>query len=122
MHETSVVRSLLAQVAEIQQAHQGLSVQEVRLQLGTLAGVEPALIESAFEQLAPQTSVAGARLVIQSVPLEAICDACGTNFQPLKFRMRCPFCQSPRTRILRGDAVVLESVTLDAAETPGGTS
>lgn len=119
MHEASIVRALLTQVCEIQQAHQGLPVREVRLQLGPLSGVEAALLVSAFDLLVPETSAVGARLTVEPVPLEAACSACGTTFQPPRFRMTCPACQSTCTRIMRGDSVMLDSVTLGTGEKSG---
>ena len=109
MHERSLVESLLEQV---ERYAAGAAVEEVRLTLGPLAGVERSLLEDAYAQLAPGTAAAAARLVIDEVPLRAGCEACRGEFAPVRFDFVCPHCGSGRTRVLAGDALVLQSLTV----------
>ena len=53
MHEHSLVRSLLDQVEQLRRENGAVSVDVVTVEIGPLSGVEPDLIHSAFEQLAP---------------------------------------------------------------------
>jgi hydrogenase nickel incorporation protein HypA/HybF len=113
MHETSLVRSLLAQVDELCAAHGGDSIQEVRVELGPLSGVEPLLMADAFNrQRGDWAAAATAKLIVDRVPLEVRCLACGNGFQPARFNFRCPGCQSGDTKIVRGDGVLLQCIIL----------
>ncbi len=115
MHERSLVIALLTQVEEIRRQHGDAQVSEVRVEVGPLAGVEPILLASAFDLLAPESMAAGAQLVIDEVPLLAECDACGREFEVHNFVFRCPTCAG-NVRTTRGDALQLVSVSLHTSD------
>ena len=62
MHEESLIRSLLRQVDQLKQIHQGLEVEEIEVEVGPLSGVEPLLLKDAFERLKSESSSSKARL------------------------------------------------------------
>lgn len=115
MHESSLVRSLLGQVETIRVEQDGLAVDEVRIEIGPLSGVEPLLVSSAFSQLAPACGMDGARLVIDEVPLSARCPACGLVEVSLAL-VSCSICGSSEVQIVSGDEVRLKSVTIRLAQ------
>jgi hydrogenase nickel incorporation protein HypA/HybF len=108
MHEFSLVRSLLDQVAQIVAEQGGRAAVEVRVEIGPLSGVEPLLIRDAFHQLAN-----GPTLIIEEVPLIARCHTCNREFELKNFRFVCTHCGGRETRVVRGDAFRLMSVTVD---------
>ena len=58
MHERSLVRSLLAQVQALAAEHPADRVAAIRVRIGEFSGVEPELLQSAYEELAaPRTCV-----------------------------------------------------------------
>lgn len=113
MHERSLVKTLLKQVEEILRQHDAEQVTEVRVEVGPLSGVEPLLLSTAFEQLAPKSTAAGASLVIDEVALLGDCKSCGCEFEVNDFVFRCPTCGG-NVRVIRGDELQLVSVTLEA--------
>ena len=116
MHEHSLVRTLLGQVDRLCKTHGGVSVLEVRVQIGPLSGVEPLLVASAFERLQDGTSAADAELVINEVPLEVQCPHCGQESEIRDFCFRCQRCGHDNVRIVRGDEFQLVSVKLDSID------
>lgn len=119
MHEVSLVRSLLQQVAEIAAQQGAAIIEEVRVEIGPLAGVEPLLIQSAFVQLVAGSAAAGSQLVVDEVPLHLLCRACRADFMLEQFRFECPKCASRSVQVLSGDEFRLVSITV--AE-PAGAS
>lgn len=115
MHEQSLTNALLTQVDAIRRRHNAERVTEVRVEVGPLSGVEPLLLATAFEQLAPQSSAAGSRLVIDEVALLAECQPCGREFEVQNFVFRCPTCGG-NTRAIRGDEFQLVSVSLQSSD------
>jgi len=113
MHEFSMVRSLLGQVAKIATESGGGVVKEIRVRCGPLAGVEPLLMMTAFESLRGQWHMDDAELRIEEEPLVAECPGCGDSFEPVKFRFVCPHCGSTDTIVVCGDRTIIESVELD---------
>ncbi len=112
MHEASLVRTLLHKVSDLLTEHQGDCVETITVELGPLSGVEPLLVQSAFEQLAPQSPVAGAQLVINEVALGAKCRQCHVDFEVQRFKFLCPTCGSNDVQVVRGDEFRLLSITI----------
>lgn len=112
MHEQSLVTSLLGQVAELALAHGACAVEEIRLRIGPLAGVEPLLLQSAFERLVARSSLSGARLVLVEVPLVATCRVCHVESPLESLDFRCAHCGSRDVQVIQGDGLVLESIQI----------
>ena len=116
MPEHSLVRALLRQVENVQCESGGGQVVEIRVSLGPLSGVEPLLVQSAFEQVAPAILGDAASLVIDLVPLSAQCRACLNDFDLAELVFRCPQCGGHDVRVTAGDEVQLVSVTIRQPE------
>jgi hydrogenase nickel incorporation protein HypA/HybF len=115
MHETSFVEALLEQVERVCADEGASSVEEVHVQLGPLSGVESVLVVAAFEWLKQGTSAADAQLVIENVPLEAVCSQCGATSEIHDFRFCCADCGHDDVQVVRGDEFQLVSVLVDSA-------
>lgn len=116
MHESSLIRALLRQVAEISARHPDRRVAEIVVTVGPLAGVEPALMREAYERLAAEAAAPPARLTLKAVPLEAVCKSCRQTYASDELRFVCPHCGSREVAVQAGDGVVLESVALEVVE------
>ncbi|MGE3315188.1 MAG: hydrogenase maturation nickel metallochaperone HypA [Planctomycetaceae bacterium] len=114
MHEYSLVRSLLNQVAEVMASHRACAVERVRVEIGPLSGVEPELVSLAFEQLVGETPCRGAVLTIERVPLSCCCRDCDAQFDLVGFDFRCPHCESRSVQVIRVDEFRLLDVTVCA--------
>lgn len=113
MHEFSLVEELLDEVLHATATQADTVLREIHVECGPLSGVEPLLLDSAFDILAPERLGAGCQLVIEQVPLRARCETCDSQFEPTLFDFRCSLCGSERTRVTRGDALILKRVVLD---------
>lgn len=116
MHETALVRSLLDQVDRLLAEHGASELDEVRVEVGPLSGVEPLLLQSAFERLAPLTNARGARLAIDEVPLSARCLECRQEFDIEAFHFQCPCCGSTSINVTRGGDFRLVSISVKLPE------
>lgn len=112
MHERSLAGALLKQVEEQVRALSGCRVEAVSVSIGEFAGVEPLLLASAVEELAQEGFAAGAIFTFAETPLVAECLQCQNEFRVQRFHFHCPACGGGRTRVIRGDAVIIESITL----------
>jgi hydrogenase nickel incorporation protein HypA/HybF len=113
MHEYSVVRSLLGQVATTVEPRHASRVSKIQLAVGEFAGIDAQLLELAFKQLAPQTFSEEVRLVVRSIPLQARCSKCDQTFPVESFRFVCPHCGDTGVKIVSGQELILESVTIE---------
>jgi len=113
MHEYSLARSLIRQVQQLLTEHTCDHVLRVHVSIGEFSGVEPELLSSAYEQLIEGTPLAKSKLVLERVPLEARCEGCGSLFLIDRFQFVCPECHDRRLTIVRGEEMILESLTLE---------
>ncbi len=112
MHEMSLVRSLLAQAADLMIGNGGSAVDRIRVEIGPLSGAEPELVQLAFDQLSAETLCRGAQLLIETVSLACHCVDCDADFVMQDFRFRCPKCASSSVRVVTGDEFRIIDVTI----------
>lgn len=79
MHETSVAAKVVAACVEEARRRGLRQVRAVRLRVGALWGVAAESLELHVSLLAQGTALAGATVDVQTVPVAARCDACGTE-------------------------------------------
>jgi len=115
MHELSICLALVAQVERLAERHAANGVEQIRVAIGPLAGVEADLLARAFPLAAAGTSTEGAELVIVTGPVVVRCTKCDAETQVAPNRLLCGRCGDFRTRLLRGDEMLLEQVTFTTA-------
>lgn len=114
MHEYSLARALLRQVEEIVRREDAAVASCVRVTIGEFSGVDSELLQLAFQDVAQQSPVVSAELLIEKVPLEARCEDCTNEFLVERFRFVCPTCGSGSVKVIRGEEMMLERVMLEA--------
>jgi hydrogenase nickel incorporation protein HypA/HybF len=119
MHEASLVKSLLVQLATLVREHQAETAVRVHVQYGPLSGIEPELLLSAFEWMKREHGFHDCELELIWTPLGALCQACQLAFESNELRFDCPRCGSAMIEITVGEAILLETVELRFAETSG---
>ena len=112
MHEHSIIHSLLDQVRDIAQQNSASAVTEVVVAVGPLSGVEPLLLDSAFQQLATNELLRRAQLTIEKVPLTVQCDLCGRQSVLNNFVFACPHCGTNKIQVVGGEGIMLRHVML----------
>lgn len=112
MHEESLMRSLLRQVEELARQHHAIAVEEIEVEVGPLSGVEPLLLQDAFERHRDEFSWPRAELSVLQVGLDVLCQSCQSDSELKDFRFVCHQCGSTSLKIIRGDAFRLLNVRM----------
>lgn len=120
MHEFSICRALLSQVAAIADEHRAGAVVSMRLRVGPLSGVEPGLLARAFSVARFATIAEGAELIIETPPVEVRCRTCAGVSETDVNHLVCTHCGDFRTELVSGDELILISVELDCADEADG--
>ncbi|CCE23647.1 hydrogenase maturation nickel metallochaperone HypA [Methylotuvimicrobium alcaliphilum] len=113
MHELSLCEDLLDQVKNLARQHQATKVASITVKIGVLSGVEPLLLQSAFEINRVDTIADGAVLIIERQAAQIVCEQCGIESEVPANRLYCPVCQSRDTRLTAGSEMILERLELD---------
>lgn len=116
MHEGSLVERLLDQVQALASEHGDAAVRAIDVDIGPLSGVEPELVESAFARMAPERDLATTIFRIRLVPLIIRCERCAAVETLDRVEFRCPRCGHDRVSVEQGDALILQSVTLEQTD------
>ncbi|MBI5257199.1 MAG: hydrogenase maturation nickel metallochaperone HypA [Burkholderiales bacterium] len=92
MHELSLAGGILRVVEEAAQREGFARVSQLRLEAGSLCGVDVPSLRFALEAIAPGTCLAAAEILIDEPPGTAWCLPCGTSV-PIRHRLDdCPRC------------------------------
>ncbi|MGA7539333.1 MAG: hydrogenase maturation nickel metallochaperone HypA [Steroidobacteraceae bacterium] len=113
MHELSICQALMEQVERVAAEQRARRVVSVTLKIGPLAGVEPALLESAFPLASAGTVAADSKLIIERAEVRVQCLECGAESQAQSTRLLCGACGNWRVRVLSGEELLLASVELE---------
>ncbi len=116
MHEYSIVSALIEQCEHHAQAHQAAHITRVDIKLGIMSGVEPALLQTAFDTFKLDSICRNAVLNMQIQPLVIECLDCFIQSELTERSVICPACQSFRTRVLDGEDMLLMQLEMEQTE------
>ena len=114
MHELSIVSSVVDTVTESMAAYPGSRVVEVRLRIGALASVVVDSLEFCWGIATEGTPLAGARLVVNTVPVVMHCAVCAADVELEGVQsFRCPRCGEPSSDLRQGRELDIDSIEID---------
>lgn len=110
MHELAITQSII----EICEQHAaGKRVLAVVLEIGELSGVVPESVEFCFEACGKETSLCGARLVIDRPPGRGRCRGCGAAFPIAALYDPCPNCNGYGIEIVAGQELRVKELEVE---------
>lgn len=115
MHELSIAMSMIEMATEESVKRGGAQILAVHLRLGPLSGVVSDALRFSWDVACADTSIAGATLHIDEVPVVVHCAACGKD-RTLDgtLQLACPVCGMPTPNVVSGRE--LEVVALEIRE------
>jgi hydrogenase nickel incorporation protein HypA/HybF len=113
MHELAVCQGLIAAVERVAREHRASVVTDVTVRVGVLSGVEPELLQRAFEIARAGTIARDAHMRIEAMPARVVCASCGTENEVALPQLTCAACGDWRVRVMAGDELLLTEVGLD---------
>jgi len=113
MHEYSIVQALLNQCEDIARENSATKVTKVVTKIGVLSGVEPHLLEVAFNTFKEGTICHDAKFIMNIQKLKLECKECKEVFEVDEVRYFCPFCESLRVKVLDGEEMYLMSLEME---------
>ena len=126
MHEASLVegilRTVMAAADEYSVAHPEkpcLAVREIICEIGLLAAIEAETLKACFELFSEGTAAEGAKLVIETKPLECQCLDCGAAFTLQERKFVCPACKSENIKFGNASGLTINAVNVDCGDGNG---
>ena len=113
MHEYSIVQSLLDSCEDNAKKNNAKKVTKVVVKIGVMSGVEPYLLEEAFNTFKQNTICEEAQFIINIQKVKICCHNCNTESELEKNEYRCPKCQNCELDILDGEDMYLMSLEME---------
>ena len=113
MHEYSIVQALLEQCEDYVKANDASKVVKVVTKIGKLSGVEPHLLETAFETFKEKTVCDGAEFVMHLQDLKLHCNVCNQESEQSAVRYQCRHCESTDVSVIDGEDMYLMSLEME---------
>ena len=118
MHETGIAWSIL-ETASKEAERAGAPLAAVGVRLGEMSGVVAEALCFAFDAMKAEAGVPEAKLLIETVPVEARCPQCGSTTLPQgELVLWCTVCGSPM-RIVSGEQMELAWIEVQQAAEAG---
>lgn len=110
----SIAQSLIDIVEQEMKKHGVTRLLTVKVKHGRMANVVPEALHFAWQALTLDTSLEGAELVMEEVPLRVRCRKCGIEFEPedaALLLMTCPSCgEDFGHEVLSGKELYIENL------------
>lgn len=114
MHELSIVQSVMDRVQAEARARGATQVHRLELRVGSMSGVVPELLHTAWEVFRQGTLCDQAELHIVEVPAIWGCPACARDLEA-GAALRCPHCGGP-ARLRQGDELMLDRLEMEVPD------
>ncbi len=118
MHELAVCEALIAEVAQVARAQGARRVVSIRIAVGPLSGVEPALLRHAYPVAAAGSIAAHATLEIETVGIVVRCRLCGVHSNASSNRLLCGGCGTWQVEVVAGEELTLQRVEVERDAAP----
>ncbi len=113
MHEYSIVQALIEQCEGYVTENAAQKVTKVVVKIGKMSGVEPYLLETAFETFKEDGICHDAEFVMHVQPLTIQCIECNATTELEKIYYRCPKCESLEIKVVDGEDMLLMSLEME---------
>jgi len=113
MHEYSIVQSLLESCEDHARQNNSTKITKVIIKIGVLSGVEPDLLQTAFDTFKEQTVCDGAEFIINRQKVVVSCLSCNEESILENNEFSCPKCQSIKLKVIDGEDMFLMSLEME---------
>ena len=113
MHEYSIVQSLIESCDEQAKSNNAIKVTKVVVKIGVMSGVEPYLLQEAFELFKEDTICDGCEFVMNIQKVKIECLTCKEVNELEKNEYCCPTCRGVDIKIIDGEDMFLMQLELE---------
>jgi len=113
MHEYSIVQSLIDSCEDQAKQNNASKVTKVVVKIGVMSGVEPDLLQTAFDTFKEETICHESEFIINIQKVKVFCNNCQKENELEKLEYLCPECQSDDLQIIDGEEMYLMQLELE---------
>ena len=113
MRERNIIQALIDKANRQARVTHSKRVITIHIALGEISELDPASLQTHWNELSQGTPAEHAQLHFRLVSAEVQCMACFQKYHPLNKEIHCPYCGSYGAKILSGEEFRLETIELD---------
>lgn len=113
MHEYSIVQSLIDSCDEHAKQNNATRVTKVVVKIGVMSGVEPELLQTAFDTFKECSICHEAEFIMKIQQVKVVCRSCKKESELKKLEYLCPECNSEDLDIVDGEEMFLMQLELE---------
>ena len=113
LHEYSVVQSLLEQIEDLAKENKTTKIVKIITKIGVMSGIEPHLLEIAFNTFKEKTICDKAEFIMNIQPLVIECNECAQVSELEKIYYCCQTCKSTNVKVIDGEDMFLMSLEME---------
>jgi len=113
MHEYSIVQSLIDSCEDQAKQNNASKVTKVVVKIGVMSGVEPDLLQTAFDTFKEETICHESEFIINIQKVKVFCNNCQKENELERLEYLCPECQSDDLQIIDGEEMYLMQLELE---------
>jgi hydrogenase nickel incorporation protein HypA/HybF len=112
MHELSVALSIVELAEKHAIKHNAEEIEELELEIGSLAGIELQSFTFALESSVKDTMLENAKIIRHDIAGEGRCNDCEKIFPVIELFTPCPYCNSFCVSVLKGKELRVKSIVV----------
>jgi len=112
MHELSIAMNIIDIVEEEMNKYHATNVGKIELEIGSLSGVVPEMLEFALKESMQDHPVKHAKIVINHIQAEGKCEQCGLTQKIETFYDPCSHCGNYNLTIKSGRELNIKSIEI----------
>lgn len=112
MHELAIAQSIVQLAEQNAKDNQAEEIEELELEIGSLAGIEISSLEFALESIVKNTMLRNARIIRRDILAEGRCGDCEAVFPVETLFSPCPRCGSYCVALLKGKELRIKSIVV----------
>jgi hydrogenase nickel incorporation protein HypA/HybF len=113
MHELALAESIVNIVKTEMKKYPGSKALKVAIKLGALHEIVPDALQFGFDTMTTDSSLAGAKLDIERIPIRGKCRDCNQEFEIEEYLFICPQCYSGAIELTQGDILEISHIEID---------
>jgi len=113
MHELSIAQSMVELAEQEARNHRAVSIEELELEIGSLAGIDWGALDFALESAVKGTMLENARIATLRIAGEGRCGDCENLFPVENLFTSCPACGSYAVKIIKGKELRIKSIVVN---------
>ena len=115
MHETMIAQNIFTAISDQAKKHKARPL-KAKISCGQYNTINDEILSFAFEAAADNSICQGMKLEIIHIPLNAICQSCGENFEFDIYSPKCKKCGSEDFQMAPDAPILLEEIEFEDKE------